>query len=81
MKAVDIMKELEKYPELYNSVSNYLNKVFGIRSAEMSLMCSYVVKHYIEFILSKTETVESWDLKFEDIIYKNDIINLFKGEE
>lgn len=81
MNVVDTVTEVQKYPELYNSVSNYLYKTFEISSTELSLICSYVVNRYIKLILSKNKTVESWDLEFEDIIYKNDIINLFKGDE
>lgn len=77
----DTVPVVQKYPALYNSVSNLLYKKFGYQSAEVSLLCSYVTLRYIQLILSQSEEIESWDLADCDIIYKKDILKLFHMEE
>ena len=77
MKANDLIPIVGQYPILYNSVSNFLKKKFDIQSAEMSLVCTYIVYKYIEVILSKSKVVCSWDLEDPDIIYKSEILKLF----
>ena len=81
MEIKDTITELQKYPALYNSVSNLLSRKFGIKSAEASLLCTYVTLRYIQLILSMSTEISSWDLKDPDIIYKEDIINLFFNEK
>lgn len=73
----DLIPIVSKYPVLYNSVSNYLFKKFGVMSAELSLICTYVVHSYIQVILSKQKDICSWDLDENEIIYVKDILNLF----
>ena len=86
LNKVDFLKivyePVSKYPEVYNSVSNFLYRKFKVSSAEISLLVTYTVIQYIKCILSKSIEIESWDLKYEDIIYKEDILKLFhmKGE-
>lgn len=40
-----------KYPELYNKVSNLLYVQFGIRSAEICLLCTFIARE-----INKNET-------------------------
>lgn len=81
MEIKDTITELQKYPALYNSVSNLLSRKFDIKSAELSLLCTYVALRYIQLILSISTEVNSWDLKDPEITYKEDIINLFFNEK
>ena len=73
----DLIPIVSKYPVLYNSVSNYITNKFGIQSAELTLICTYVVYTYIQVILSKQKVLCLWDLEENEIIYVNDILNLF----
>lgn len=34
------------YPELYNKVANKIWTEFGIQSAEVTLLCTYIVKEF-----------------------------------
>lgn len=78
-KLLDIVYEdVSKYPELYNSVSNFLYRKFELSSTEVSLVVTYTVIQYIQCVLSKAKEIESWDLEYPEIIYKDDIIKLFK---
>lgn len=81
MKINDLIPIMMDYPELYNSVSCFLNKKFDIKSAELSLICSYVTVQYLKTILSKQHTINSWDLEDPDIIYVSDILNMLKKLE
>ena len=81
MEIKDTITELQKYPALYNSVSNLLSRKFSIKSSEVSLLCTYVTLRYIQLILSLSTEICSWDLKDPDIIYKEDIMNLFFNEK
>ena len=78
MKADDLISICSKYPVLYNSVSNFIFKKFGIRSAEVTLIATYIVYTYIQCILRYQHEVYSWDLEDPDIIYVKDILELFK---
>lgn len=77
-----VYKQVSEVPELYNSVSNFLYRKFELSSAEVSLLVTYTVIQYIKCVLSKSKEIESWDLEYPEIIYKEDILKLFhmKGE-
>ncbi len=42
-----LLKYCADIPELYNKVSNKLWVQFGIQSAEMSLLCTYIVNEFL----------------------------------
>lgn len=77
MVVSDLIPIVSKYPVLYNSVNNYITNKFGIQSAELALICTYVVYTYIQVILSKQKDICSWDLEECEIIYVKDILKLF----
>ena len=43
-----LLDEVSKYPELYNAIANDLWVQFGIRSAEITLLVTYMIHKYVE---------------------------------
>ena len=82
MKVDDLISICSKYPALYNSVSNFIFKKFGVQSAEVTLISTYITYTYIQCILRHKRDICSWDLEDSEIIYVKDILQLFnmKGE-
>lgn len=78
MKVEELISVCSKYPALYNSVSNFIFKKFGIQSAEVTLISTYIAYTYINCILRCKKEVCSWDLEDPEIIYVRDILDLFK---
>ena len=47
MKQIDyLLSYCADYPELYNRVANKIYGEFGIQSAEVTLLCTYLVKEF-----------------------------------
>lgn len=43
-----LLEYCSECPELYNKVSNKIWAEFGIQSAEVTLLCTYLVKEFID---------------------------------
>ena len=50
MKQINYLMEFgSKYPDIYNFVSNKLYTEFKIQSAELSLLCTFIAKEYLDY--------------------------------
>lgn len=43
-----LLSQCEDVPELYNKVANLLWCTFGMKSAEISMLCTYIAKECLE---------------------------------
>lgn len=43
-----LLEECKEYPELYNKIASMLWVQFDIRSAEITLLCTYVAKEILK---------------------------------
>lgn len=50
-----LLDYMSKYPDIYNEVANDLYIQFGIRQAEITLLCSYCVAKKIKHVLKTLE--------------------------
>lgn len=43
-----LLRYVKDKPEIYNMVSNFLYQQFGLKSAELTMICTYVLCYYRE---------------------------------